>query len=48
MEALYDPLLDPFNFADEAETSALTPQEIQALKKKKNETENNLRNNVCL
>jgi len=49
MEAQYDPLLDPFNFADEAGTSALTPQELQSLKKKKkNETANNIRHNVCL
>ena len=47
MEAQYDPLLDPYHFADETESSAFTPQEVQSLKsKRKHEAANYIRPNV--
>jgi hypothetical protein len=49
MDAQYDPLLDPYHLADETESSAFTPQEIQSLKsERKHDTANHIRGNVFL
>jgi hypothetical protein len=48
MEAQYDPLLNPYHFADETESSAYTPQEIQALIKREHDTAKHIRRNVLL